>query len=179
MSAITDPTVLLLRSFCLATMAGYYEEVMRRAEKEGWSHCEVLRHLCESEAVERGQSMAALWSVGTTSWPWACRDVVTTHFLAALGRELILRHSKRVLFRPTLKLVGQSLASNRNLVTCRSVTASGGGESSKIWLYWLNIRFELIKRLCRLTPRRPFRSSASQEGGRKSGCLTLRRPEVL
>ena len=54
MSAITDPTVLLLRSFCLATMAGYYEEVMRRAEKEGWSHCEVLRHLCESEAVERG-----------------------------------------------------------------------------------------------------------------------------
>ncbi len=29
------------------------------------------------------------------------------HFLAALGRELILRHSKRVLFRPAFKLVGQ------------------------------------------------------------------------
>src|SRR5690606_7411581 len=54
MSNPTDPTVLLLRSFCLATMAGQYEEVMQRAEKEGWSHRQGLRHLCESEAVERG-----------------------------------------------------------------------------------------------------------------------------
>lgn len=36
MSASTDPTVMLLRSFFLATMAGQYEEVMQRAEKEGW-----------------------------------------------------------------------------------------------------------------------------------------------
>ena len=55
MSAPTDPTVMLLRSFCLATMAGQYEEVMQRAEKDGWSHRQVLRHLCESEAVERAQ----------------------------------------------------------------------------------------------------------------------------
>lgn len=55
MSASSDPTVMMLRSFCLATMAGQYEEVMQRAEKEGWSHREVLRHLCESEAVERAQ----------------------------------------------------------------------------------------------------------------------------
>ena len=38
-----------------------------------------------------------------------------THFLAALGRELILRHGKRVLFRPTFKLVGQLLAARRDL----------------------------------------------------------------
>jgi hypothetical protein len=55
MSAQTDPTEILLRSFRLSTMAGQYEEVMQRAEKEGWSHREALRHLCESEAVERAQ----------------------------------------------------------------------------------------------------------------------------
>jgi len=38
-----------------------------------------------------------------------------THFLAALGRELILRHSRRVLFRPAFKLVGQLLAARRDL----------------------------------------------------------------
>lgn len=38
-----------------------------------------------------------------------------THFLAALGRELILRHGIRVLFRPTFKLVGQLLAAKRDL----------------------------------------------------------------
>ena len=38
-----------------------------------------------------------------------------THFLAALGRELILRHSMRVLFRPTFKLVGQLLTAKRDL----------------------------------------------------------------
>ena len=38
-----------------------------------------------------------------------------THFLAALGRELILRHSMRVLFRSTFKLVGQLLAAKRDL----------------------------------------------------------------
>lgn len=32
---------------------------MRCAEKEGWSHRQVLRHLCESEAVERGQKRTA------------------------------------------------------------------------------------------------------------------------
>jgi hypothetical protein len=38
-----------------------------------------------------------------------------THFLAALGRELILRHSKKVLFRPTFKPVAQLLAAKRDL----------------------------------------------------------------
>ena len=59
MSAATDPTVTLLRSFCLATMAGQYEEVMWRAEKEGWSHRQVLCHLCENEAVQHGQKSTA------------------------------------------------------------------------------------------------------------------------
>jgi DNA replication protein DnaC len=38
-----------------------------------------------------------------------------THFLAALGRELILRHGMRVLFRSTFKLVGQLLVAKRDL----------------------------------------------------------------
>ncbi len=152
MSAATDPTVMMLRSFCLATMAGQYEEVMRRAEKEGWSHREVLRHLCESEAVERGQKRVArllsesglpetktLSSLDEALLPAKVRRQLPalieggfvdravnvlafglpgrgkTHFLAALGRELILRHSKRVLFRPAFKLVGQLLAARRDL----------------------------------------------------------------
>jgi DNA replication protein DnaC len=152
MSALTDPTVMLLRSFCLATMAGQYEEVMRRAEKEGWSHRQVLRHLCESEAVERAQKRTArllsesglpetktLSTLDEALLPVKVRRQLPalidggfadrgdnvlafglpgrgkTHFLAALGRELILRHSKRVLFRPTFKLVGQLLAAKRDL----------------------------------------------------------------
>lgn len=35
--------------------------------------------------------------------------------LAAFGRELMLRHGKRVLFRPTFKLVGKLLAAKRDL----------------------------------------------------------------
>ena len=132
-----DPTVLLLRSFFLTTMAGQYETVMRRAEKEGWSHREVLRHLCESEAAERGQRRTArllsdsglpetktLSTLDDKLLPAKVRRQLPalieggfvdravnvlafglpgrgkTHFLAALGRELILRHGKRVLFRP-------------------------------------------------------------------------------
>jgi DNA replication protein DnaC len=38
-----------------------------------------------------------------------------THFLATLGQELILRHGKRVLFRPTFKLVGKLLTAKRDL----------------------------------------------------------------
>lgn len=38
-----------------------------------------------------------------------------THFLAALGRELILRHQLQVLFTPTFKLVNRLLAAKRDL----------------------------------------------------------------
>ena len=59
MSAHQDSAEMLLRSFRLPTMAGQYEEVMQRAEREGWSHRQVMRHLCESEAVERSQKRTA------------------------------------------------------------------------------------------------------------------------
>jgi DNA replication protein DnaC len=152
LSAPVDPTVMLLRSFCLATMAGQYEDVMLRAEKEGWSHRQVLRHLCEGEAVERAQKRTArllvesglpetktLSTLDEALLPAKVRRQLPalieggfvdravnvlafglpgrgkTHFLAALGRELILRHSKKVLFRPTFKLVAQLLAAKRDM----------------------------------------------------------------
>ena len=143
---------MLLRSFCLSTMAAQYEEVMGRAEKEGWSPRRVLRHLCEGEAEERAQRRTArllaesglpetktLGTLDEALLPRKVRQQMPmlieaafvergdnvlafglpgrgkTHFLAALGRELILRHGKRVLFRPTFKLVGQLLAAKRDL----------------------------------------------------------------
>lgn len=152
MSASADPTVMLLRSFCLSTMAGQYEEVMVRAEKEGWSHRQTMRHFCESEAVERAQKRTArllaesglpesktLGTLDAAMLPAKVRRQLPglieggfvgrsvnvlafglpgrgkTHFLAALGRELILRHSMRVLFRPAFKLVGQLLVAKRDL----------------------------------------------------------------
>ena len=112
----------------------------------------MLRHLCESEAVERGQKRTArllaesglpetktLSSLDEALLPAKVRRQLPaliegsfversinvlafglpgrgkTHFLAALGRELIVRHSKRVLFRPAFKLVGQLLAAKRDL----------------------------------------------------------------
>lgn len=152
MASEIDPTVMLLRSFCLSTMAGQYEEVMERAEKEGWSPRQVLRYLCESESEERAQRRTARLlaesglpetkTLGTLEEGLLPRKVRQqmpmliegafvergdnvlafglpgrgkTHFLAALGRELILRHGKRVLFRPTFKLVGQLLVAKRDL----------------------------------------------------------------
>lgn len=148
----SDPTVMLLRGFRLPTMAAEYEAVMQRAEKEGWSPRQALRHLCESEAVDRGERRTArllaesglpesknLGSLDEALLPDKVRRQLPalieghfvdravnvlafglpgrgkTHFLAALGRELILRHGKRVLFRPTFKLVGQLLAARRDL----------------------------------------------------------------
>lgn len=151
-SSPKDPAAMLLRSFRLPTMAGLYEETMQRAEKEGWSHRQVLRHLCESEAVDRGQRRTArllagsglpesktLSSLDESRLPVKVRQQLSalieggfveraanvlvfglpgrgkSHFLAALGRELILRHSKRVLFRPAFKIVGQLLEAKRDL----------------------------------------------------------------
>jgi DNA replication protein DnaC len=150
MTSKIDPTVMLLRKFKLRTMAEQYEEVMVRAEKEGWSHRQVLRHLSESEELERGERRTmrllaesglpeakTLSSLDETQLPAKVRRQLPalieggfveravnvlafglpgrgkTHFLAALGRELILRHSQRVLFRPAFKLVGQLLVAKR------------------------------------------------------------------
>jgi DNA replication protein DnaC len=143
---------MLLRSFCLSTMAAQYEEVMERAEKEGWSPRRVLRHLCEGESQERSQRRTArllaesglpetktLGALEESLLPRKVRQQLPmliegafvergdnvlafglpgrgkTHFLAALGRELIVRHGKRVLFRPTFKLVGKLLAAKRDM----------------------------------------------------------------
>ena len=141
-----------LRGFHLTTMATLYEATMLRAETEGWSHRQVLEHLCQSEADERDQRRIArllaesglpegktLGNLEETQLPIKIRRQLPslleggfvsrstnilafglpgrgkTHFLAALGRELILRHGMRVLFRSTFKLVGQLLAAKRDL----------------------------------------------------------------
>jgi DNA replication protein DnaC len=151
-SSEIDPTVMLLRSVCLSTMAAQYEEVMERAEKEGRSPRQVLRHLCEGESAERAQRRTArllaesglpetktLGTMEESLLPRKVRQQLPmliegafvergdnvlafglpgrgkTHFLAALGRELIVRHGKRVLFRPTFKLVGKLLAAKRDM----------------------------------------------------------------
>mgnify|MGYP000238802564 CR=1 FL=1 len=152
MRAETDPTAMLLRSFCLSTMAGQYDAVATKAETEGWGHRQFLRHLCEAEASERAARRTArllaesglpetktLSTLDASKLPPKVRRQLPalieggfveravnvlafglpgrgkTHFLAALGRELILRHSRRVLFRPAFKLVGQLLAAKRDL----------------------------------------------------------------
>ena len=48
-----------------------------------------------------------------------------THFLAALGRELILRHRYPVLFTPTFKLVQQLLAAKKELALAASSGLDG------------------------------------------------------
>jgi len=65
----------------------------------------VLPTLLEGGFVSRAQNVIALGLPGRGK----------THFLAALGRELILRHKYAVLFTPTFKLVQQLLAAKRDL----------------------------------------------------------------
>ena len=143
---------MLMRGFHLPTMAALYEPTMCRAEAEGWSHRQVLEHLCQSEAADREQRRIGrlladsglpegktLGNLDESQLPTKIRrqfpalldggfvsrstNILAfglpgrgkTHFLAALGRELVLRHSMKVLFRPTFKLVGQLLAAKRDL----------------------------------------------------------------
>ena len=65
----------------------------------------VLPTLLEGGFVGRAENVIALGLPGRGK----------THFLAALGRELILRHKYAVLFTPTFKLVQQLLAAKRDL----------------------------------------------------------------
>lgn len=147
-----DNVEMLLRSFKLPTMASLYEATVAKAEAEGWSHRQLLLHLCQSEASDRSQRRTerllaeselpagkTLGNLDEAMLPAKVRRQLPalldggfverssnliaiglpgrgkTHFLAALGRELILRHGIRVLFRPTFKLVGQLLAAKRDL----------------------------------------------------------------
>lgn len=65
----------------------------------------VLPTLLEGGFVSRAENVIALGLPGRGK----------SHFLAALGRELILRHKYAVLFTPTFKLVQQLLAAKRDL----------------------------------------------------------------
>jgi DNA replication protein DnaC len=65
----------------------------------------LLPTLLEGGFVERGENLLAFGLPGRGK----------THFLAALGRELILRHSYEVLFSPAFKLVQQLLAAKKEL----------------------------------------------------------------
>jgi DNA replication protein DnaC len=65
----------------------------------------VLPSLLEGGFVTRAENVIALGLPGRGK----------SHFLAALGRELILRHKYAVLFTPTFKLVQQLLAAKRDL----------------------------------------------------------------
>lgn len=65
----------------------------------------LLPTLLEGQFVERAENLLAFGLPGRGK----------THFLAALGRELILRHRYPVLFTPTFKLVQQLLAAKKEL----------------------------------------------------------------
>ena len=123
-----------------------YPQLLGKAEKEGWTHRQLLENLLVTEVQDRRERLIqrllkkAALPVGKTIGslqegflPVKIRrqlpslleggfvnDAVhvlafglpgraKTHFLAAIGHELILRHQHKVLFTPTLKLVGQLL----------------------------------------------------------------------
>jgi len=65
----------------------------------------LLPTLLEGQFVERAENLLAFGLPGRGK----------THFLAAVGRELILRHRYPVLFTPTYKLVQQLLAAKKEL----------------------------------------------------------------
>ena len=65
----------------------------------------LLPTLLEGQFVERAENILAFGLPGRGK----------THFLAALGRELILRHRYPVLFVPTFKLVQQLLQAKKDL----------------------------------------------------------------
>ena len=65
----------------------------------------LLPTLLEGHFVERAENLLAFGLPGRGK----------THFLAAVGRELILRHRYPVLFTPTFKLVQQLLAAKKEL----------------------------------------------------------------
>jgi DNA replication protein DnaC len=65
----------------------------------------LLPSLLEGGFVERAENVLAFGLPGRGK----------THFLAALGRELILRHRYQVLFTPTFKLVQQLLTAKKQL----------------------------------------------------------------
>jgi DNA replication protein DnaC len=127
----SDPLPMLLRSFFLTTMARIYPDTVQQAEAGQWSYRDFLLHLCQSEAQERAGRLTqrllkasglpagkTLETLDQATLPDKARRQLPTlleggrgktHYVAALGRELILRHDIPVLFIPTYKLVSQLL----------------------------------------------------------------------
>lgn len=147
-----ESLALLLKAFCLPTMAEICEQVMQQAEQQGWGYRKFLLHLCEAEAQDRAERKLerllkesglpkgkTLDNLEEAKLPAKVRRVLPSlldgsfvtradnviaiglpgrgksHFLVALGRELVLRHKYKVLFTPTFKLVQRLLAAKRDL----------------------------------------------------------------
>ena len=148
----TDTLGMLLRQFCLTTMAARCGEMIASAEAQNWGYRKLLVQLCEAEAADRRErrrqrllhdsklpSGKTLGNLEEGKLPAKVRRQLPTlleggfveraenllvfglpgrgktHFLCALGRELILRHGLKILFTPTFKLVQQLLAAKKDL----------------------------------------------------------------
>jgi len=147
-----DSLPIILRSFCLTTMAARYAETLAMAEQQNWGYRKFLLHLCEAEAADRKERKRnrllkesalptgkTLGTLEESKLPSKIRRQLPTlleggfveraenllafglpgrgktHLLAALGRELILRHEYAVCFTSTYKLVQQLLAAKQAL----------------------------------------------------------------
>jgi DNA replication protein DnaC len=143
---------MLLRQFCLTTMASRCAEMIASAEAQNWGYRKFLLQLCEAEAADRRErrrqrllrdsklpSGKTLGNLEEGKLPAKVRRQLPTlleggfleraenvlvfglpgrgktHFLCALGRELILRHGFKMLFTPTFKLVQQLLSAKKDL----------------------------------------------------------------
>ena len=147
-----DTLEMLLRQFCLSTMAARCGEMIASAEAQNWGYRKLLVQLCEAEAADPRErrrqrllhdsklpSGKTLGNLEEGKLPAKVRRQLPTlleggfveraenllvfglpgrgktHFLCALGRELILRHGFKILFTPTFKLVQQLLAAKKDL----------------------------------------------------------------
>src|SRR5512137_367690 len=143
---------MLLREFCLTTMAARCGEMLASAEAQNWGYRKFLLQLCEAEAADRRErkqqrmlresklpSGKTLGNLADGQLPAKVRRQLPTlleggfveraenllvfglpgrgktHFLCALGRELVLRRGYAVYFTPTFKLVQQLLAAKKEL----------------------------------------------------------------
>jgi DNA replication protein DnaC len=143
---------MLLRQFCLTTMASRCAEMIASAEAQNWGYRKFLLQLCEAEAADRRErrrqrllrdsklpSGKTLGNLEEGKLPAKVRRQLPTlleggfleraenvlvfglpgrgktHFLCALGRELILRHGFKILFTPTFKLVQMLLSAKKDL----------------------------------------------------------------
>ena len=75
----------------------------------------MLPSLLDGGFVQRAENVIAIGLPGRGK----------SHFLAALGRELILRHRYAVLFVPTFKLVQQLLTAKRDTASGRALARTG------------------------------------------------------